>query len=707
MTAASESTIGGMRLETCRRFAASLAGSTLPVLTLCALTAGATEVAQAPAASSAAPFAGMDRAISPGDDFYGYANGEWLAKTEIPADLPGYGPGYALYLLNETRIAELIRGIAQSHPAAGSDARKVADFFNSFMDEKGIEAKGLTVLQPTLRRVDSIHDRGSLAAYLGGSLRADVDVLNSTNLYTEHLFGLWVAKDLDDPSRYSPFLLQGGLGMPDRDYYVNDSPHMADMRKHYQAHVASVLELAGDKDAARKAAAIFALELKIAAVHATRQESEEVKRGDNHWTRAELAGHAPGIDWNRFFDAAGLRLQTEFVVWQPAAVEGIAALVADQPLDTWKDYLKFHAINESAGVLPSSFVREDFAFYGQTLEGTPKLRDRWKRAIARTNGALGDAVGKMYVEHYFPASTKASIQALVGRLIEAFSGQIDSLEWMAPQTKVKAKAKLATLNVQVGYPDRWRDYSALQIVPGDAYGNEHRSRLFEYRWNLAKLGRPIDRSEWVMEPQTVNAVNLPAMNALNFPAAILQPPYFDPTLPDSINYGSIGAVIGHEISHSFDDQGALFDADGKLQNWWTPEDYAHFKASSAQLVKQFDAYHPLPGLAVKGAQTLSENIADLAGLAIAFRAYHQSLEGRTAPLVDGFNGDQQFFLAFAQSWREKQREAALRAQIASDGHAPDQDRALTLRNIDAWYDAFKVTPGQSLYLAPNDRVRVW
>ncbi len=575
------------------------------------------------------------------------------------------------------------------------------------MDEAAIEAKGLAPLDPALERLAAIPDAQALARSLGSTMRADVDVLNNTNFYTANLFGLWVAQHLDDPGRYLPFLLQGGLGMPDRDYYLDASPRMAEIRTRYQAHIAAVLKLAGGADADAKAARIFELERLIAEAHVARADSEDVRKGNNHWTRRDFDDRAPGLDWQSYFSAAGLESQKEFVVWQPGAVTGIAALVRDLPLATWKDYLAFRALERAATYLPKAFVDEQFAFYGKVLTGTPKLRDRWKRGVDVTDAALGEVVGKLYVARWFPAAEKARVEEMVRNEVAAFGRRIDRLDWMAPRTKLKAKAKLAVLRVGVGYPDKWRDYSALEVVPGDALGNAQRASLFRYRWNLRKLGQPVDRGEWVMNPQLVNAVNLPAMNALNFPAAILQPPNFDPSRPSAMDYGAIGATIGHEISHSFDDQGALFDASGRLENWWTKDDFAHFSASAEALVRQYDGYRPFPDLAVNGKLTVSENIADVAGLAAAYDAYRLSLGGNEAPTVQGLTGDQQFFLSFAQSWRTKFREPALRQRIVVDSHAPAEYRADTVRNLDAWYTAFSVKPGQALYLAPKDRVRVW
>jgi putative endopeptidase len=650
--------------------------------------------------------AGIDRSVVPGDDFFRYANGTWLKTTEIPADRSSWGSDGELTELTDKRTADLIRNAGAS-AAAGTEARKIGDYYASFMDEAVIERLGLKPLEPGLRSIDAIQDRATLARALGRTVRADVDVLNSTNLYTDNLFGLWVAQDLDDPAHYSPFLLQGGLGMPDRDYYLNPSQKMADIRAKYQAHIAAVLSLAQVPDAQGKAARIFALERSMAEAHWSRAQSEDVLKGNNHWAAKEFAQRAPGIEWEAFFTAAGLGGASKFVVWQASAVTGLSALTASVPLETWRDYLRFHLIERNSPYLSRAFVEEHFAFHGRVLSGTPELRPRWKRAVQATNEALGEAVGKLYVARYFPPSEKARAESMVRELLAAFATRIDRLEWMDPQTRARAKAKLATLKVGVGYPDKWRDYSALKVLPGDAFGNAQRAQLFDYHWNLAKLGRPVDRGEWVMNPQLVNAVNLPAMNALNFPAAILQPPYFDPNRDPVMDYGATGAVIGHEISHSFDDQGALFDADGRLRNWWTKADFAHFAAAGQRLVAQFNAYHPFPDVSVNGKQTLSENIADVAGLSVAYDAWKLTLHGKPAPSAGGFSGEQLFFLSFAQSWREKIREAELRRHIVIDGHAPAGYRADTVRNLDAWYEPFGVKPGEKLYLAPPDRVRVW
>ena len=664
-------------------------------------------MAQQARTSAALDVAGMDRSVKPGDNFFEYANGTWLKQTEIPADRSTYGGSAILIELTDRRVADLIRETAKANAPAGSDLRKIGDYYASFMDTAAIDAAGLKPLQPALDSIAAIRDRNDLARALGSGLRADVDAINATNFYTGNLFGLWVAQDLDDPTHYSPFLLQGGLGMPDRSYYVDSSASMATIRARYQEHVAAMLRLANIPDADAKAVAIARLETRMAVAHASREQSGNVTKGNNHWTRADFGTKAPGLDWETYFAAAGLAKPATFVVWQPGAVTGLSALVSSEPLDTWKDYLTFHAIDSHAALLPGTFGQEAFAFYGSVLTGAQKQRDRWKRGVSATNGALGFAVGKLYTERFFPAAEKARAQAMVANLMAAFAKRIDRLDWMAPSTKKEAKAKLAVLKVGVGFPDTWPDYSGLEVVKGDAYGNAQRAELFQLRENLAKLEQPVNRSEWVMTPQTVNAVNLPAMNAMNFPAAILQPPYFDPKRPLAMDYGAMGAIIGHEVSHSFDNQGALFDAVGRLHNWWTPEDFKHFEGSAKQLVAQYDAYKPFPDLAVKGQQTLGENIADLAGLTASYDAYKLSLHGKPAPVVQGMSGDQQFFVSFAQSWRSKSREPAMRNRILADGHAPAEYRASTVRNVDVWYRAFGVKPGERLYLAPADRVRVW
>ena len=641
---------------------------------------------------------GMDRAVKPGDDFYSFANGAWMKATEIPADRAAWGSNNVLADQTESQVAELIQKAGASQAGA---------FYASFMDEAGIEAKGLAPLQPELGKIAALSSKAQLAAYLGSTLRADLDMLNATNNATTNLLGLWVAADLDHPARYAAFLSQGGLSLPNRDYYLQDNPRMAGLRKAFQAHVAKVLTLAKQADAEAKAAQILALETAIARTHASNVDIEDPAKGHNPWSRADLDRKAPGLDWAAFLKTAGLDRQTGFVAWTPGALTGEAALVGSQPLNVWKAWLTFHLIDHYSGILPKAFADERFDFYGKTLQGTPAQLPRWRRAVTATNNALGEQVGKLYAAKYFPAASKAAVRTMVDNIKAAFARRIDALDWMAPATKREAKAKLASLIVGVGYPDKWRDYSGLRIVRGDAVGNQRRSELFDTKERLGWLAKPVDRSEWVMTPQTVNAVNLPVLNALNFPAAELQAPHFDPRAPSAVNYGAIGVIIGHEISHSFDNNGAQFDSQGRMRDWWTKADFAHFDASGKGLAKQYDAYCPFKDLCVNGQQTLSENIADLAGLSASYDAWKASLNGKPAPVEGGLTGDQQFFLAFAQVWRFKIREPAARQRLLTDGHAPAAERALTVRNIDGWYPAFSVTPGEKLYLPPAQRVRVW
>ena len=629
-----------------------------------------------------------------------------MKSATIPADKSYFGVATELSDLVRKRLRTLIEESAGQGKAKSEDARRIGDFYSSYMDEAAIEAKGIAPLKPEFDRIAAVGDRKALARVIGSQLRADVDALNSTNFETDHLFGIWITQGLTDPSHTYPYLLQGGLGLPDRDYYISAAPKMVDLRKQYEAHIGAIFQLAGFSDPSARAARVFALETKMARTHATRVESEDV-HGAISWTRAELAAKAPGLDWAAVLEAAGLKDAPALIVWHPKAIPGLAALAAAEPLDSWKDWLVFHAISRSAALLPKAFVEETFGFYGKAMNGTPQMRPRWQRGMDITSGALGEVAGKLYVERHFPAASKAKVQAIVKDLLTAFGKRIDALSWMAPETKARAKAKLSTLRVGVGYPDKWQDYSGLEIRQGDAYGNAERAELFAWRRQLEKLRQPIDRGEWWMTPQTVNAVNLPLQNALNFPAAYIQPPYFDPNADAAYNYGSMGATIGHEISHSFDDQGSQFDAEGRLVNWWTKEDFAHFKAAGEALAKQFDAYQPFPDLAVNGHQTLSENIADVAGLLAAHDAYKLALQGKPDVTKNGFTGDQRFFLSFAQSWRGKVRDEALRRQLATDGHAPEQYRASTVRNLDAWYEAFSVKAGQKLFLEPAMRVRVW
>lgn len=655
--------------------------------------------------------AGMDRSIGPGDDFYAYANGTWAKRATIPADSSSWGifPQAGAEVARETR--DLLEQAGRGGAAAGSDERRIRDYYLAFMDEQTIESKGLAPLEPALRDIAAIQDARSLARVLGESLRADVDALNLTNFHTENLFGLWVAPGFDGNSRYTAYLMQGGLGMPDREYYLADTAQMIEIRAQYRAHIAAVLQLAGlvrtNAEAQAKALGIFSLERRIAEHHVSRVDSADVSKANTAWLRTEFRSKAPGLDWTAFFAAAKLDRQTAFTVWQPSAIAGIAAVVGTTPIATWQDYLSYHLVEHFSLYLPKVFAEEHFAFYGTTLAGTAQQPERWKRAVDATNAALGEAVGAVYVKRYFSPQAKAQVQAMVTNITAAFERRIDALPWMSAHTRAQAREKVAALHVGIGYPEHWRTYAGLEIDRGDALGNQRRAERFQYDYWRTLLGRRVDRTAWVLAPQTVNAVNLPLQNALNIPAALLRKPFFDPAASPAVNYGGIGALMGHEISHSFDDQGSQFDRYGKLTDWWTDADRAHFQTESRRLIEQYGAYRPFQDATVDGRLTLSENIADVAGLVAAHEGWLASLDGKPAPQAQGFTGEQQFFLAFAQGWRAQYRETALRQQLLTNGHAPAMYRAATVRNVDAWYEAFGVGPKRSLFLAPDARVTVW
>ncbi|HEY0053630.1 MAG TPA: M13 family metallopeptidase, partial [Caulobacteraceae bacterium] len=579
--------------------------------------------------------------------------------------------------------------------------------YAAFMDEAGIDARGLAPVQAELAAINGLADKAALSQHLGGTVRADVDLLNATDMTTDRILGLWVTQDFDEPTKVSPYLVQGGLGMPDRAYYLDDAPRMVEARGKYRAHIARVLQLAGDAQAEAKAARVLALETAIARSHATAEDSADVRKGNNHWAKGDFAGRAPGMDWTRFFAGAGLAEQATFVVWQPSAVTGLASQVGSASLDDWKAYLAFHALDRASPMLPKAFADENFAFHGTALSGTPQQADRWKRGVNQANAYVGHAVGKLYVERHFTPEAKARAEEMVRNLLTAFARRIDNLEWMTPQTRARAHRKLAALTVSIGYPEHWTTYDGLEIRRDDPVGNAERAQRQHYQRQLAKLGRPVSHDEWYMLPQAVNALNVPLENRLIFPAAILGAPFFDPNADAAVNYGAIGGVIGHEITHSFDSTGALFDETGKLNNWWTPEDFAHFEASTAALAAQYDQYKPFPDLSMNGRLTLAENVADVAGLATAYDAYRLSLNGREAPVIGGFTGDQRLFMGWAQIYRAKFREPAMRQTVLTNAHSPGEYRASTVRNIDAWYTAFNVQPGERLALPANRRVKVW
>ena len=681
---------------------------------LLATTAASVAVSQAPvAAQTAAPKAGVDQTLidrdaKPGDNFNLYANGKWLKTAEIPADRGSVGVSLDVSKVAEARNADIIKSAGAARAKAGTDMQRIADYYAAYNDTATIAAHGIAPIAADLAKIAALKSKSQLSAMLGANLRSDTDPFNNNNYAsTANLFGLFVSQDLNRPTVNVPYLMQGGLGLPDRDYYLSSAKEMVELRGGYKAYLTKLFGLAGFADPAAHAERVFALETKIAAAQTDIIASQDAQKGNNPWKRADFVKKAPGIDWNGFWTAAGLPKQQDFIAWQPDATTKLAALVASEPLQDWQDWAVFHQINGVTSVLPRAFEDAAFDFYGKELQGTPAQQPRDKRAIAAVNAGLGDPVGRIYAARYFPASSKAAIGTMVKNIVAAFDKRIVALDWMAPATKTEARKKLAVLEVGVGYPDHWRAFPAFAVRADDPVGNLQRARLSNYRYHIGKLGKAPDRGEWWMTPQTVNAVNLPLQNALNFPAAILQTPYFDPTFDTAANYGAIGAVIGHEISHSFDNLGADFDSTGRLHNWWTKADLARFEGSGKALIDQYSAYEALPGLHLNGEQELGENIADTAGLTASYEAYHASLGGKAAPVIDGLSGDQRFFLAFAQSWRTKMRDRALRARIATDVHAPGPWRVETVRNLDAWYDAFGIKPGDARYLAPKDRVHVW
>ena len=646
----------------------------------------------------------MDKSAVPGDDFYRYANGNW--KTEIPADRSRIGGFWIADQVREKNTRELFDNILKSNPTSGNDAL-IANYYNAYLNTDAIDKAGVAPAKADLDAIAKIADKKQLSAAIGANIRADTDPLNATNFSTPNLFGVFVSQGLATPGEQLPYLMQGGLGLPDSQYYLSADPKMADTRNKYKTYIQTILQNAGYADPAGSAGRIMDLETKIAKAHEPREQSEDFKNGAQVWTRQQLEQKAPGIDWSALLNAAQLGSVQKFDAYHFASIPKLAALVGSEPLQNWKDWLAFHQLSSQANVLPKAFRDANFAFYGTTLAGTPQQRPREILALNATSNALQDAVGKAYVDKYFPASSKAEIQKMVDNIKAAFAKRVKAIDWMAPSTKEEALKKVQNIVVGVGYPDTWRDYSGLQIAADNAYANQKNAALVEYKHQIAKIGKPMDRAEWWMPPQLVNAVNLPVQNALNFPAAIFVKPFFDPTADAAFNYGGIGATIGHEISHSFDNGGALFDAQGALRNWWTPADFKKFTAAGDALAKQFDQYEALPGLHVNGKLTLSENIADVAGLAAAYDAYRAAIGGKDLPVKDGLSGDQRFFIAFSQSWAVKSRPETLRQIVLTNGHAPEQFRAITVRNIDAWYPAFSVKPGQRLYLAPDKRVKIW
>jgi putative endopeptidase len=661
---------------------------------------------QTPGADTGIQASWMDKTVKPGDDFFTYADGSWVKNTAIPADRSRIGAFWIADQLREKNTRELFDSILKTDQTSGGNAQ-IANYYKAYFNTDAIDRQGLAPVKADIDAINAIADKSALSTAIGGTLRADTDPLNATNFRTENLFGIFVTQGLATPGEQLPYLMQGGIGLPERDYYLSADPKMVDTRNKYRAYVQSILQNAGYPDPQGSTGRIMDLETKIAQAHEAREQSEDFKNGAQVWSRQELEQKAPGIDWTALLNAAQLGTAQKFDAYHAAAIPKLAALVGSQPLQNWKDWLAFHTLNEHADVLPKPFRDANFGFFGTVLQGTPQQRPRDALALNATSNALQGVVGKAYVDKYFPASSKAEIEKMVDNLKAAFARRVQTIGWMTPSTKQEALKKVQNIVVGVGYPDTWSDYSDLQVTADNAYTNEKNAALWQYRNQIAKIGKPMDRHEWWMPPQLVNAVNLPVQNALNFPAAIMVKPFFDPNADAASNYGAIGATIGHEISHSFDTGGALFDASGAMRNWWTPADFKSFQSQADALALQYDQYEALPGLHLNGKLTLNENIADVAGLGAAYEAYKASLGGKSAPVINGLTGDQRFFLAFAQAWAVKARPEILRQIVLTNGHSPEQFRALTVRNIDSWYPAFNVQPGQKLYLAPDKRVKIW
>jgi putative endopeptidase len=633
---------------------------------------------------------GMDKSVAPGDDFFTYANGTWVKNTAIPADKSRYGMFNTLDDLSKQRTRQIIEEQTKNPNS------KIGNAYLSFMDTAAVEAKGLTPLQPLLNRIRSTSSKAQLPALYA---ETDRDGIPGP-------FRMFVGQDRKASDRYALNVSQGGLGMPDRDYYLSSDPKQVETRNKYLQHLTNMLTLAGEPNAAARAQAILDFETQVAQVHWTRAQSRDALKTYNKMTLADVRKLAPGFDFPAYIKADGANV-SYVVVAQPSAFEGIAGLIGKTPLQVLRDQLLVRSLDTYASYLPKKFDDERFAFYGTVLSGTPQQEPRWRRAVNFTVDTMGDDVSRLYVARFFPPETKAAADQLVHNLIAAMDRRIDRLDWMSPETKAKAHAKLAAFTPQIGYPTQWRNMSGLSVSRTDLLGNAMRSARFEHAYQIGKLGGPIRRWEWGMTPMTINAYSSATMVEIVFPAAILQPPFFDPHADAAVNYGGIGAVIGHEMSHQFDDQGAKYDLHGNLIDWWTPADATSFQSRLDQYERQINSYEPLPGMHVNGKLTMGENVADLAGLTVAHDAYRASLNGAAPPVIDGMTADQRFYLGWAQVWRCKDREPALRQQLLTDPHSPCPVRTDVVRNMDPWYQAFGVSPGQKLYLAPADRVRIW
>ena len=675
-----------------------LAAATISLATVAFATAG-TQAAPAAKARAARPqygtfgfdATGMDRSVAPGQSFYNFANGNWDRRTEIPADQANYGMFSVLADLSEART----RGILEQ--AARRPGTRMGDMYASFMDEAAIERAGVTPIRPILNRVKALADRSQWAAELG----------RLAHMGIRGPIGGNVGSDERHPDVMIVHLGQGGLGLPDRDYYLSNDPGQVAKRAAYRAYLAQLLTMAGETNADARAEAVVGFERNLAQVQWTRIQNRDEQATYNRWPMTAFASQAPGFDWAAYFREAGYAGESTFLVAQPPAFTAEARIIGETAQSVLNDYLMLRVLDRTSPYLSSNFVNAQFAFRGTVLNGTPQIQARWKRGVALVTGMIPDDVSRVYVQRYFPPETKRAADALVRNVIAAMDRRLQTLAWMAPATRERARAKLRAFTPKIGYPDFWHDYSSIRIGRNNLVQNVMNALEWDYQFDLHRLGRPVDRREWGMTPMTINAYANPVWNEIVFPAAILQPPFFDPHADPAVNYGGIGAVIGHELSHHFDDQGSQYDEHGALAEWWTAQDRTRFNALTDQLVAQYDAYEPLPGRHVQGRLTLGENIADLAGLTVAYDAYHASLGGRPAPALGGWTGDQRFYLGWAQVWRRKYREANLLQRLLTDPHSPSEQRVAVVRNLDPWYAAFNPTPGSALFLAPDRRVRIW
>ncbi|NZA27144.1 peptidase M13 [Luteimonas sp. SJ-92] len=641
---------------------------------------------------------GMDTGVRPGEDFFAYVSGNWAASTEIPADRSMYGSFLALRDLSEARVRQLADSYVPGDPAAGDDRVKLAALYRGFLDADAVEALGAAPLQPHLDAIRTAADREDVARLMGGRNAG----------FGGSLFAVAVSDDQRDPDLYTLYMSQSGLGLGDREMYLDEK--FAPQRERYVQYIAQMLELAGWDDPAGDADAVMAMETRIAEAHWTRAESRDRDKTYNPVLLAELDATAPGFPWGAFLEAAGVDYAERGVIRQDTAFPKLAAIFADTDLATLKAWQAFHTADNAAPLLSGAFVDAEFEFRSKFLSGQPEQRPRWKRAVEYTSSAMGEALGRDYVALYFPADAKAKMDELVANVKAAMGARLEQLDWMSPATKAEARSKLQGFGLKIGHPDTWRDYGGLQLANGDVFGNAERARAFEWDYRRVRIGKPVDKGEWGMTPQTVNAYYNSVKNEIVFPAAILQPPFFDPDADPAVNYGAIGGVIGHEIIHGFDDQGRKSDGAGLLRDWWTAEDAAKFEAQAARLGAQYEAYEfpQLPGMRINSRVAMGENIGDLGGLTIALEAYRRSLDGGQAPVIDGFAGEQRLFMGWAQVWRTLWRDDALRQQLVNGTHSPGHIRAFApLRNIDAWYDAFGVAEGDPLWIAPEERVRIW